>query len=160
MTARTDAIEEGSEELDDGKTHHIDVPLGEALRIERDARGLTQKALAAALDISASTIQKYEEGNLRISAARLWQLCNFLGVDVADFFKDLPHHVARPLPEPPAGVALNAVREDPQVTFVMNDGNGRKAAAVARAAAKLNDGRLDIALDPIKALRPKPKADV
>ncbi len=154
----SDPFDHAEEERDKSKTRHIDTPLGEALRLERDARGLTQKGLAKALDISASTVQKYEEGRVRIPAARLWQLCNLLDVDVAEFFQGLPHSVARPAPGLEA--RPTGVRDGKQAEFLMDDGRGRKAAAVARAASKLRPDRLDIAIDLIKALRPKPKADV
>ena len=138
----TTGFDEADDEVERSKTRHIDGPLGEALRLERDGRGLTRARLAEMLDVSDSTLQKYEEGRVRISASRLWQICNLLDVDVGRFFENLPHHVER---RSDVGLAENGR------TFVRDDGRGRKAAAVARAAAKLSDDRLEIAAVLIQA---------
>lgn len=141
-------MEETEEEARDRrKTRHIDVPLGKALRLERDARGLSREWLADRLDVSNSTIQRYEEGRTRIPAARLWQLCNLLGVPLTELFSTLPHNVVRH----DGGV----VREE-QAPFVRDDGRNRRTAALARAAARLSDDRLAVAEILVKALRSKP----
>lgn len=139
MTRRAD-------DRDEHKTRHIDSPLGERLRGERNARNMTRATLAGALDISESTLQKYEEGQVRISASRLWQMCRLLDVDVSDFFSDLPHQVE---PDALGGLAQTGS------PFVDDSGRAKQVAALARAAARLPDDRLAIALDLVKALKPK-----
>lgn len=131
---------------DEGKTGHIDVPLGERLRQERDARRLTRARMAQMLDVSESTIQQWEEGRTRLPAARLWQVCNLLEIEVSAFFGDMPHHVERT-------AADGVIEAGPP--FTPNVSRGRKVSAVARAAARLPDDRLAIALDLVKALKPK-----
>lgn len=84
---------EDEEAIDGRKTGHIDRPLGHELRVGRDAAGLTQEALAEMLDVSPGTIQKYEQGGVRVPASRLWQVCNLLDIDVANLFKGLPFRV-------------------------------------------------------------------
>ena len=136
---------EEDEARDRRKTRHIDTPLGEKLRLERDARRLTREEVATRLGVSGSTIQKYEDGSTRISAARLWQLCRLLGVDVATLFADLPHH---PMLEG-TGVA------EPASPYDQDDGRARRITALARAAGKLTDDRLEIAETLVKAMRPR-----
>lgn len=137
------------------KTRHIDQPLGEALRLERDARGLSRDWVAERLGVSISTIQKYEEGRTRVPAARLWQVCNLLGVDVAALFSDLPHHVLRDSAQ--TGVVATGVAET-GAAFARDDGRARRASSIARHAARLTDERLEIAETLVKALRTGPAA--
>lgn len=63
----------------------LDKAIGERLRALREARGLTQAALAARCGLSFQQIQKYERGINRISASRLYAFAAALGVDVATF---------------------------------------------------------------------------
>jgi transcriptional regulator with XRE-family HTH domain len=67
----------------------IDVHLGMRLRRRRRLLGLTQEQLASACGVRFQQIQKYECGANRISAARLWQLAEALGVAVGYFFDGL-----------------------------------------------------------------------
>lgn len=134
-----------SETADKAKTDHIDRPLGERLRLERDARRMTRAVLAARLDVSESTIQHYEDGDVRVPAARLWQICRLLDIEVAAIFEGLPHHVE----------AVGESAAERGAGFVHDDGKGRRVSALARQAARLPDAQLDIAVDLIRALKPK-----
>jgi transcriptional regulator with XRE-family HTH domain len=58
----------------------------QAHRRRRQLR-LTQKQIAAAIGITTQQIQKYEDGLATISAARLWQLAQALGVTPESFFE-------------------------------------------------------------------------
>lgn len=58
----------------------------QAYRRRRQLR-LTQKQVAAAIGITTQQIQKYEDGLATISAARLWQLSQALGVTPESFFE-------------------------------------------------------------------------
>lgn len=66
--------------------HDIDRQVGENLRRLRTARGLSQFDLAGVLDISSAQLQKYEAGQNRISAARLYWSAWALGVTLDDIF--------------------------------------------------------------------------
>ncbi len=66
--------------------HDIDRQVGENLRRLRTARGLSQFDLAGVLDISSAQLQKYEAGQNRISAARLYCSAQVLGVTLDDIF--------------------------------------------------------------------------
>ena len=67
-------------------SHPVDVHVGERVRITRLAARLSQTALADAVGVSFQQVQKYEKGTNRISASRLFQFAEILGVDVAHFF--------------------------------------------------------------------------
>lgn len=131
---------------DEGKTGHIDVPLGERLRQERDARRLTRARMAQMLEVSESTIQQWEEGRTRLPAARLWQVCNLLDIEVSGFFGGMPHHVER--------LAAGGLMEDAP-GFAADPERGKRVSALTRAAAKLPPDRLAIAVDLVKALKPR-----
>ena len=70
-------------------TSHIDTHVGQRLRHRRWMLGLTQQDLAEKVGIKFQQIQKYESGINRMSAGRLWDVANALGVSVAFFFEGL-----------------------------------------------------------------------
>ena len=59
------------------------------MRTRRLALGLSQREIGEALDISFQQVQKYELGLSEISAGRLYQLVQVLGVGVAYFLDDV-----------------------------------------------------------------------
>jgi len=59
------------------------------MRARRELRGLPQKELARQLGISFQQVQKYESGANRISASKMWQLCEVLDVTPGYFFEGL-----------------------------------------------------------------------
>ncbi len=63
--------------------------VGKRIRERRVKMGLTQKALAEALEISDQQVQKYETAANRISAGRLYEIAGRLEVDVAYFFEGM-----------------------------------------------------------------------
>lgn len=67
------------------KTSAVDTFIGERLRERRRDLGMSQGALAEALNISFQQVQKYEQGTNRVAAATLFQICTLLGVDVSFF---------------------------------------------------------------------------
>jgi len=137
------------EKRDRRKTRHIDMPLGRKLRLARDASGLTQAGLADRLDVSPATIQKYEQGDVRVPASRLWQMCRILKLEVAEIYAALPHNVL-------SDVVDVGVRET-GTAFVDDSGRERRIRAITRAAAKLTDERLEAAEIVVKALKPRPR---
>lgn len=66
--------------------HPIDVFVGNKIRLTRAARGISQQQLADKLGISFQQLQKYERGINRISASRLWEVSQALGVPISYFF--------------------------------------------------------------------------
>jgi transcriptional regulator with XRE-family HTH domain len=67
----------------------IDIHVGTRLRLRRTLLGLSQETLGEAVGITFQQLQKYERGANRISASRLFNLAQVLGVPVGFFFEDL-----------------------------------------------------------------------
>lgn len=143
MTVDTPDNEEAK---DRPKTRHIDVLLGQRVRLARDARPVSREDMADYLGVSVATIQRYENGSQRIAAARLWQICRRLDVKLGHLFAGLPHNVVQD-----AGMA-----EEGSPVFDHEDGRAKKLVLIAKAVGKLPTDRLDIAVPVMKALKPKP----
>ncbi|GAB4386159.1 helix-turn-helix domain-containing protein [Albidovulum sp.] len=69
--------------------HPVDVHVGKRVRHRRWMVGMTQQQLADKVGIKFQQIQKYETGMNRISASRLWDIADALGVPVSFFFEGL-----------------------------------------------------------------------
>ena len=67
----------------------IDKHVGGQLRLRRAQIGMTQSDLGGKLGLSFQAVQKYETGENRISASRLYQLSRVLEVPLAYFFEGL-----------------------------------------------------------------------
>jgi transcriptional regulator with XRE-family HTH domain len=67
----------------------IDQHVGGQLRLRRAQAGLTQTELGTKVGLSFQAVQKYETGENRISASRLYQLARILDVSMAYFFEGL-----------------------------------------------------------------------
>lgn len=67
----------------------IDLHVGGQLRLARELSGLTQTEVGRALAMSFQVIQKYEQGEIRISASRLFQLARLLRKSTNYFFEGL-----------------------------------------------------------------------
>jgi transcriptional regulator with XRE-family HTH domain len=67
----------------------VDVHVGARIRIRRLLIGMNQETLAKALGLTFQQVQKYEGGANRVSASRLSQIADVLGVPIAYFFSDL-----------------------------------------------------------------------
>ena len=68
----------------------IDVHVGSRVRMRRMLVGLSQEKLGERLGLTFQQVQKYEKGSNRVSASRLYQMAQILGVPVQFFFEDLP----------------------------------------------------------------------
>jgi len=64
----------------------IDALVGKRARERRLALGLTVQEVAAVLGVPYQQLHKYETGANRLSAGRLYQLAEALGVEVGHFF--------------------------------------------------------------------------
>jgi len=65
----------------------IDVHVGRQLRLARELAGLTQTDIGKKLGMSFQVVQKYEQGEIRVSASRLFQLSVLMDKPVAYFFE-------------------------------------------------------------------------
>jgi DNA-binding XRE family transcriptional regulator len=65
----------------------IDVYIGARMRDRRVQLKISQTALAKTLGVSFQQVQKYESGSNRVSAARLFEICEALQVPLASMFE-------------------------------------------------------------------------
>lgn len=68
----------------------VDQYVAQRICAKRKAMGLTQSELGAKLGVTFQQMQKYEAGTNRITAGRLYRLCEIFGVDPKYFFEGLP----------------------------------------------------------------------
>ena len=67
----------------------VDAHVGKRIRHRRWMVGMTQQQLADQVGIKFQQIQKYETGMNRVSASRLWDIAETLGVHIGFFFEGL-----------------------------------------------------------------------
>lgn len=68
-------------------SHPVDRYVGNCIRQRRWVIGMTQQQLAQAVGIKFQQIQKYETGQNRVSASRLWDIATALEVPISFFFE-------------------------------------------------------------------------
>lgn len=68
----------------------VDRHVGHRVRVRRLLIGVSQERLGDALGVTFQQIQKYEKGANRISASRLRQISEMLGVPVSFFYEGAP----------------------------------------------------------------------
>ena len=76
--------------------HPVDAHVGKRIRPRRWMVGMTQQQLADKVGIKFQQIQKYETGMNRVSASRLWDVAEALGVSISFFFEGLGDGQAAP----------------------------------------------------------------
>lgn len=69
--------------------HPVDVHVGKRIRHRRWMVGMTQQQLAEKVGIKFQQIQKYETGMNRVSASRLWDISESVGVSISFFFEGI-----------------------------------------------------------------------
>jgi transcriptional regulator with XRE-family HTH domain len=72
-----------------GRANAADAHVGARVRERRVMLGMSQEKLGEAVTLTFQQIQKYERGSNRISASRLWQFSEVLGVKPEYFFEGL-----------------------------------------------------------------------
>ena len=65
----------------------VDRYIGTRMRESRRSLNITQESLADLLGVTFQQVQKYEKGSNRVSAARLFEICEALGVSLASMFE-------------------------------------------------------------------------
>jgi len=65
----------------------VDEYIGARMREGRRALNMTQESLGNVLGITFQQVQKYEKGANRVSAARLFEVCEALDVSLASMFE-------------------------------------------------------------------------
>ena len=66
--------------------HPIDLHVSKRIRFKRKMIGLTQSDLGGKVDLTFQQIQKYEKGENRVSASKLYQIAQILDTNVSFFF--------------------------------------------------------------------------
>ena len=84
------------------KPNQVDQHVGKRLRLRRNLLDLSQDELAKRLGLTAQLIQKYEAGETRISASRLYEIATQIAVPITWFFEELEKE------PPPATLAQSA----------------------------------------------------
>lgn len=125
----------------------IDIHVGARLRLRRTLLGLSQEKLGEAVGITFQQLQKYERGANRISASRLFNLAQVLGVPVGFFFDDMPDSEA---------MAVALAGGDPPASSTAEEVDSmarRETLELVRAYYRINDTAVRRrAFDLIKAL--------
>src|SRR5688572_15916173 len=102
----------------------IDVAIGRRIKTLRNASGLSQEHLGAALGISFQQVQKYEKGKNRVSVRQLHVMAAALGCSMQDIIGGDTH--------------INGNGEVSELISLMST---REGLAMARAFAKLSNSR-------------------
>lgn len=119
--------------------HPIDVHVGAAIRVFRRRLNMSQTAAAEALGVSFQQLQKYEKGTNRVSASKLYELAQKLGVPIEAFFEGL----AGSPRSPKNGFVIE------RMAFLATQRGGR----LIERAMGLDDEALDIAIALVGWLR-------
>ena len=115
----------------------IDAKVGARLQMRRLTLEMSLREVSEALGISWQQVQKYENGMNRISASRLQQLANLLGVTPGYFFADAcPGTAAAAIPLGPNGEA--------KIADFMSEGLQLSRAFAAVRDAKVRKRILDL----------------
>lgn len=125
--------------------HPVDVHVGNRLRTRRRMLGLSQTALAEAAKITFQQVQKYERGANRVSASRLWQFGQVLGVSPAFFFDGLGAAPTGGDPELDAREAARRAVADEYDVAVLLDRLADMGPGVRVASIRLVGSTLDAA---------------
>src|SRR5947209_4198860 len=108
------------------KPDPIDIQVGQRIRVERTARGISQEALASQIGVTFQQLQKYEKGLNRVVAGRLTRIAVVLVIPVSTFFSEVKSD------------ALAGANEPSPLDLLTNPGSFR----LLRAYARLPDGNL------------------
>ncbi len=68
----------------------IDAFVGSRVRLRRMTLGISQEQLGAALGLTFQQIQKYEKGQNRVGAGRLYRIAQILSTPIEYFYEGLP----------------------------------------------------------------------
>ncbi len=110
-------------------------PIGARIREQRTRRGVTLRALARDIGVSASLISQIETDKSQPSVSTLYAITTALGISVEDLFDTRESQAVRPAEEPaPAGLAEAAVGLPQAAGPGAAAGGPASAAGLAQAA--------------------------
>lgn len=142
------------------RTRHIDGPIGRRIEALRSERGLSRAALARALGVSQPALQHIEEGENRISASQLWQICGVLNVDAQQVFQDMPNRIwqsrnayegSRRPEADPGNVSFPGVGET-QTSFD-HAPSAKDIQRLVKAAKELDANQIDVLVTMARSLK-------
>ncbi len=110
----------------------IDIHVGSRVRMRRMLVGLSQERLGERLGLTFQQVQKYEKGSNRVSASRLYQMAQILGVPVQFFFDDLPEHAKGEF------AGATGFAESSQETLIMDFINSSEGLQLNKAFAEIS----------------------
>jgi transcriptional regulator with XRE-family HTH domain len=70
-----------------GRAEKTDAIIGEKIRARRERIGFSQVQLGDSIGVTFQQVQKYERGINRVSASKLLNIADALGVDVGHFYE-------------------------------------------------------------------------
>ncbi len=128
----------------DNEPHPIDVYVGGRMRLRRIQLGMSQGALAGKVGVSFQAVQKYESGDIRISASRLYDVSQVIEVSPAFFFEGYPDGlVARNLAQGAGDGEINETFDRREIMALIRGYYGIKdpqlQADILRLIAKLGN---------------------
>lgn len=123
----------------------IDIMIGKRLKFRRNFMGMTQESLARLLGVSFQQIQKYESGQNKIAASKLYHIAKILSSPIQYFFED----------ESAAASAQHGMSDQAQDGFAYEDtvDTGESARALRAYSAIKDPKKRKIALDMLKGLQ-------
>ena len=86
--------------MSDSIPNPVDIHVGKRVKLRRNILHITQQQLAKMLGLAFQQIQKYEKGDNRISASRLWDISKVLGVPVGFFYEEIDDETDAQSPRP------------------------------------------------------------
>lgn len=85
----------GRARLASGEPNPVDIHVGGRVCLRRALLGLSQGDLGDRLGLTFQQVQKYERGQNRISASRIFDIARVLNVPVSFFFDDMPDELKK-----------------------------------------------------------------
>ncbi len=121
-----------------------DTVIGSKLRQLRNIKGISQSVLASEAGITFQQVQKYEKGVNRISAGRLHDFANILGVDVNIFYSEIDNKSEKNSMEAPLKKFSLAEDENnfegqKNLSEMQNFINSKETTALLREFYKIKD---------------------
>ena len=77
----------------------MDAFIGDRIKYFRNIRGVTQKQLGDMVGVRFQQVQKYETGASRISASRLYLVCNAFEITIPEFFLEFYKKEEKKIPK-------------------------------------------------------------
>ena len=116
------------------KPDPVDIEVGQRIKIQRLAAGLSQTELGESIGVTFQQVQKYEKGTNRIGASRLQQISHILQVPVSFFFEGAPNL--------PHATRTEGLSEAPSPAYVSDFLATSDGLALTKAFMRISDSKL------------------